>query len=93
MELVLAGPLGAAEDAAAAGAVPEWVDRLDGVKMLALAALALVVDGALGVARVLPAWLRRLGVVLGVALVVSAAGYGCSCPRSPGRRSHRCRCC
>ena len=56
------------------GALIEATNRLDGVKMLVLAAL--IVVGA----RVAPRWLRVLAPVAAVALVVSAAGYGLLVP-------------
>jgi hypothetical protein len=51
------------------------VNRLDGVKMLALAAMA--AGGAVLVrrTRLLPSWQGYLGFLLAVALVVSGAGY------------------
>jgi hypothetical protein len=51
------------------------VNRLDGVKMLALAAMA--ASGAMLVrrTRLLPIWLAYLGALLAVALVVSGIGY------------------
>jgi hypothetical protein len=55
--------------AGGSGALQEAVNRLDGLKMLALAALVLA--GA----RALPQWLRGVGAALVVALAVSAAGY------------------
>ncbi|HEX6024334.1 MAG TPA: hypothetical protein VFZ00_20265 [Solirubrobacter sp.] len=67
----------AMETAFAAGgpdALIEATNRVDGVKMLVLAALVLA--GA----RLAPRWLRLLAPVTAVALVVSAAGYGLLVP-------------
>jgi hypothetical protein len=61
-----------AADAHGAGVVTEAVNRLDGVKMLFLAALAVA---GVQVGRVLPRWLTYTGVALAIALVASAAGY------------------
>ena len=57
---------------AACGSLSDLVNRLDGVKMLALAAAAawLAVSGP-----ALPRWLRALAVPLGLALVASGYGY------------------
>jgi hypothetical protein len=62
-------------DAGRAGALFAAINRLDGVKMLALAAMA--AGGAALVRRthLLPGWLSYLGVLLAVALVVSGIGY------------------
>ena len=49
----------------------ESVNRLDGVKMLALAVVALAVAAAPG----FPRWLRYLGVALGVSIVGSGVAY------------------
>lgn len=46
----------------------EAVNRLDGVKMLAIAVVAL----AAGAAATLPRWLRWLGVALGISITASA---------------------
>jgi hypothetical protein len=76
LELVLTGPAGS-------GAVPslvEAVNRIDGVKMFALAALALAGAAAIRRSAVVPRWLSGLGVVLAVALVVSGVGYALLIP-------------
>jgi hypothetical protein len=49
----------------------ESVNRLDGVKMLALAVLALSVAAA----SALPSWLRYLGGALGISITASAVAY------------------
>lgn len=56
-----------------AGAVFEAINRLDGVKMLALAGMAVV--GALLAGRVLPRWLGRPAIVVATTLLASGAGY------------------
>jgi hypothetical protein len=76
LELVLTGPAGS-------GSVPSLVDavnRLDGVKMFALAALALAGAAAIRRGAGVPRWLSGLGVVLAVALVVSGVGYALLIP-------------
>ena len=55
--------------AGGSGALMEAVNRLDGLKMIALAALVLAGS------RTLPRWLQAVGAVLVPALAVSAAGY------------------
>jgi hypothetical protein len=59
-------------NAAASGSLSELVNRLDGVKMLALAAAVawIAVSGP-----ALPRWLRALAVPLGLALVASGYAY------------------
>jgi hypothetical protein len=56
---------------ASCGTLSDLVNRLDGVKMLALAAAALWIAAG----PVLPRWLRVVAVALGLALVVSGYGY------------------
>jgi hypothetical protein len=76
LELVLTGPAGS-------GAVPplvEAVNRIDGVKMFALAALALAGAAAIRRVAVVPRWLGGLGYVLAVALVLSGVGYALLIP-------------
>jgi hypothetical protein len=60
--------------AGAAGSLLEGISRLDGVKMLLLAALTLA-GTALVHAGVLPRWLGYTGVALAVAIAVSGIGY------------------
>lgn len=64
-----------ADHAATAAALTEAVNRLDGVKMFLLAAMA--VAGAVVARRtgLLPRWLRWAGVVLAVAITASGVGY------------------
>jgi hypothetical protein len=76
LELVLTGPAGS-------GAVPSLVDavnRIDGVKMFALAALALAGAAAIRRFAVAPRWLGGVGYVLAVALVASGVGYALLIP-------------
>jgi hypothetical protein len=73
--LLLAGWAVPDGDAGRAGALFAAVNRLDGVKMLALAALAAGGAALARRTRLLPAWLGWLGAVLAVALVVSGIGY------------------
>jgi hypothetical protein len=49
----------------------EAVNRLDGVKMFAIAAVAL----AAGAAATLPRWLRWLGIALGISIAASGVAY------------------
>jgi hypothetical protein len=73
--LLLAGWAVPDGDSGRAGLLFAAVNRLDGVKMLALAAMA--AGGAVLVrrTRLLPSWQGYLGFLLAVALVVSGAGY------------------
>ena len=73
--LWLAGWVVPAGDAGRAGTLFAAINRLDGVKMLALAAMA--AGGAALVRRthLLPGWLGYLGALLAAALVVSGIGY------------------
>ena len=71
----LASSVVPAGHATAAGDLTNAISRLDGVKMIALAVLAV---GAVAVARrtaVLPGWLSYTGIALAVAIVVSGVGY------------------
>jgi hypothetical protein len=70
-QFVLGAILAAAASPAAAHLLYESVNRLDGVKMLALAVLGLA--GA--TSGVLPRWLRYAGITLAVAITCSAAAY------------------
>jgi hypothetical protein len=73
--LLLAGWAVPDGDSGRAGSLFAAINRLDGVKMLALAAMA--ASGAVLVrrTRLLPGWLGWLGALLAVALVVSGIGY------------------
>ncbi|HEX7210717.1 MAG TPA: hypothetical protein VF241_07340 [Propionibacteriaceae bacterium] len=73
--LVLAGWAVPEGEARGAGLLFAAINRLDGVKMLALAAMA--VSAAVLVRRtgVLHRWLGYLGVILAAALVISGIGY------------------
>jgi hypothetical protein len=72
--VVLAGSAVPDGDADRAGFLFDLINRLDGVKMLALAALAIA---GIGLVRrgVLPRWLGYTGALLAGALAVSGAGY------------------
>jgi hypothetical protein len=75
LELVLTGPAG--------WGLPSLVDavnRIDGVKMFALAALALAGAAAIRRGAGVPRWLGGPGVVLAAALVVSGVGYALLIP-------------
>jgi hypothetical protein len=65
----------AAHDVSRAGDRFTWVNHLDGVKMLAIAAAALLLAGSGGSAAALPRWLRVVTVPLAAALLVSASAY------------------
>jgi hypothetical protein len=67
--LLLAG------DSSRAGSLFAAINRLDGVKMLALAAMAASGAALVRRTRLLPSWLGYLGALLAVALVVSGIGY------------------
>jgi hypothetical protein len=72
--LVLAGSVAPDGKTHEAGRLFDMINRLDGVKMLALAAMAVA---GIGLARraVLPRWLGYTAAVLTVALIASGAGY------------------
>jgi hypothetical protein len=68
----LTGRVVPAADAGTAATVTEVINRLDGVKMLILAGMAVAGRALARRTGLLPRWLRRTGVVLAVALVASA---------------------
>ena len=72
--LLLAGSFAPDGKADAAGRLFDLINRMDGVKMFALAAMAFAAVGLAGRA-VLPRWLGYVAAVLTVALIVSGAGY------------------
>ena len=78
---VLAGAAVPGHATGQAGALFEAVNRLDGVKMFALAVLALAgaalagKAGPAGTAALLPRWLRYAGVALAATITVSGIGY------------------
>ncbi len=72
--LLLAGWAAPADDSARAGALFELVSRIDGAKMLLLAAVAVSASGLAG-RGVFPAWAVWPSGVLAVALTVSGFGY------------------
>jgi hypothetical protein len=72
--LLLAGSVVPDGDADRAGRLFDLINRMDGVKMFALAAMA---AAGVGLVRraVLPRWLAYTAVLLTVALIASGAGY------------------
>jgi hypothetical protein len=62
-------------DSGRAGVLFAAINRLDGVKMLALAAMAAGAAALVRRTHLLPSWLGYLGALLAVALVVSGVGY------------------
>jgi hypothetical protein len=72
--LLLAGSAAPDGEAERAGRLFDLINRLDGVKMVALAALALA-GLALVRRRVVPRWLGSTGALLAAALIASGAGY------------------
>ena len=73
--LLLAGSAVPDGDSGRAGSLLAAINRLDGVKMLALAAMAASGAALVRRTRLLPSWLGYLGALLAVALVVSGIGY------------------
>lgn len=73
--LLLAGSVVPDGDSGRAGSLFAAINRLDGVKMLALAAMAASGAALVRRTRLLPGWLGWLGALLAVALVVSGIGY------------------
>jgi hypothetical protein len=72
--LLLAGSAAPDGETDRAGRLFDLIDRMDGVKMFALAAMAVAGIGLAG-RVVLPRWLGYTGAVLAVALSASGAGY------------------
>jgi hypothetical protein len=72
--LVLAGWVAPDREAERAGRLFDLINRMDGVKMFALGAMAVA---GVGLARraVLPRWLGYTAALLTVALIASGAGY------------------
>jgi hypothetical protein len=73
--LLLAGWAVPDGDSGRAGSLFAAINRLDGLKMLALAAMAASGAALVRRTRLLPSWLGYLGALLAVALVVSGIGY------------------
>jgi hypothetical protein len=73
--LLLAGSAVPDGDSGRAGSLFAAINRLDGVKMLALAAMAASGAALVRRTRLLPGWLGYLGALLAVALVVSGISY------------------
>lgn len=72
---VLAGAAVPGHATGQAGALFEAVNRLDGIKMFALAVLALAGAALAGKAGLLPRWLRYAGGALAATITVSGIGY------------------
>jgi hypothetical protein len=72
--LLLAGSFAPDGKIDGAGRLFDVINRMDGVKMFALAAMALAAAG-LSRRAVLPRWLGYVAAVLTVALIASGAGY------------------
>jgi hypothetical protein len=72
--LLLAGSVAPDGDTDRAGRLFDLINRMDGVKMFALAAMAVAGVGLVRRA-VLPRWLGYTAALLTVALIVSGAGY------------------
>ena len=62
-------------DADRAQSLLQLIDRLDGVKMIVLALMALVAAVLVRRVRLLPPWLGWTAVLLAVALITSGVGY------------------
>ncbi|GAA4580589.1 hypothetical protein GCM10023176_60340 [Micromonospora coerulea] len=73
--VTLAGWAAPGGHADVAGALFETVNRLDGLKMFVLAAMALAGAGLARRAAILPHWFGYLGLALAVTLVASGVGY------------------
>lgn len=73
--LLLAGVVVPDGESARAGTLFDLINRLDGLKMLALAAVALAGVGVARRAGVLPRWLGCVAALLAVALIASGVGY------------------
>jgi hypothetical protein len=73
--LLLAGSAVPDGDSGRAGSLFAAVNRLDGVKMLALAVMAASGAALVRRAHLLASWLGYVGALLAVALVVSGIGY------------------
>jgi hypothetical protein len=68
------GPV-ASRQAATAGSLWSALNRVDGSKMLVLAAMAVALAVLAASSAVLPRWLAPLGLLLAVSLVASGLGY------------------
>jgi hypothetical protein len=73
--LLLAGVVVPDADRGRAATLFHLINRLDGVKMLALAAVALAGVGLARRAGVLPRWLGYVGALLAAAMIASGVGY------------------
>jgi hypothetical protein len=73
--LLLAGVAVPDGETGRAGTLFHLIDRLDGAKMLALAAMALAGVGLARGRGVLPRWLGDVAALLAAAMIVSSLGY------------------
>jgi hypothetical protein len=73
--LLLAGGVVPDGDAARAGTLFHLINRMDGVKMLALAAMALAGVGLARGSHLLPRWLGHVAALLAAAMTASGVGY------------------
>jgi hypothetical protein len=73
--LLLAGAAVPDGDAGRAGALFDLINRMDGVKMLALAVMALAAVGLVRRSGLLPRWLGYTAAMLTAALTASGGGY------------------
>jgi hypothetical protein len=71
----LAGSVVPSANASRAGSLLQLIDRLDGVKMILLALMALVTAVLVRRVQLLPSWLGWTAVVLAATLIVSGLGY------------------
>lgn len=73
--LLLAASVVPSNDPGRAGTLFHLINRLDGAKMLALAAVALAGAGLARRAGVLPRWLGYVAALLAAAMIASGVGY------------------
>ena len=73
--LYLTGSVVPAGHAGDAAALTDTISRLDGVKMLLLAATAIAGTALARRTGLLPRWLQRTGLALAVAIIASGIGY------------------
>jgi hypothetical protein len=73
--LVLASGVVPDGETARAGTLFHLINRMDGIKMLALAAMALAAVGLARGGKVLPRWLGHVAALLAAAMTASGVGY------------------